>query len=215
MFLDALSDAGSQMTGTLAYVAQAFGDNWRTGLAAPLDRPAAVLCCGGRRGPRPGARGPTAESRVGYRRARFLSANEKIFLRTLAGPIGRRSGISNPQTMVAWENLSAAASWITPRKSEEVQLLEDPRPHGLAHVASRKRPSLSQHDPWPRSAKRSAATTPEGQPPTIRTSVVESIRSRNARGWIRFPHEARLRTGPVSGERGGRTSRGNSEASHE
>jgi hypothetical protein len=28
VFLDALSDAWSQMTGTLAYVAQAFGENW-------------------------------------------------------------------------------------------------------------------------------------------------------------------------------------------
>ena len=41
VFLDALSDAWSQMRGTLAYVAQAFGENWRTGLAALLERPAA------------------------------------------------------------------------------------------------------------------------------------------------------------------------------
>ena len=33
--------------------------------------------------------GLTAENRVGYRRARFLSANEKIFLRTLDAALGR------------------------------------------------------------------------------------------------------------------------------
>ena len=43
VFLDALSDAWGQMTGTLAYVAQAFGENWRTGLAALLDRPTALF----------------------------------------------------------------------------------------------------------------------------------------------------------------------------
>ena len=43
VFLDALSDAWGQMTGTLAFVAQAFGENWRTGLAALLDRPAALF----------------------------------------------------------------------------------------------------------------------------------------------------------------------------
>ena len=90
VFLDALSDAWSQMTGTLAYVAQAFGENWRTGLAALLERPAAlfyvvgvvavlVLVLSGL----------TAGSRVGYRRGRFLSANEKIFLRTLDAALGR------------------------------------------------------------------------------------------------------------------------------
>ncbi len=84
VFLDALSDAWSQMTGTLAFVAQAFGENWQTGLAALLDRPTvlfylvavvAVLVLG--------FSGLTAGSRVGYRRGRFLSANEKMFLRTL------------------------------------------------------------------------------------------------------------------------------------
>ena len=78
------------MTGTLAYVAQAFGENWRTGLAALLDRPAALfyvvgvfavlaLTFGGL----------TVGSRSGYQRGRFLSANEKIFLRTLDAALGR------------------------------------------------------------------------------------------------------------------------------
>ncbi len=89
VFLDALSDASSQMTGTLAFVAQAFGENWRTGLAALLDRPTvlfylvavvAVLVLG--------FSGLTAGSRVGYRRGRFLSANEKMFLRTLDAALG-------------------------------------------------------------------------------------------------------------------------------
>ena len=43
VFLDALSDAWGQMMGTLAFVAQAFGENWRTGLAALIDRPAALF----------------------------------------------------------------------------------------------------------------------------------------------------------------------------
>ncbi len=43
VFLDALSDARRQMTGMLAYVAQAFGENWRTGLAALLERPVALF----------------------------------------------------------------------------------------------------------------------------------------------------------------------------
>src|SRR5271155_4426101 len=43
VFLDALSDAWGQMTQTLAFIARAFGENWRTGLAAILDRPAALL----------------------------------------------------------------------------------------------------------------------------------------------------------------------------
>jgi Protein of unknown function (DUF2726) len=34
VFLDVLSDAWGQMTGTLSFVARAFGENWRTGLAA-------------------------------------------------------------------------------------------------------------------------------------------------------------------------------------
>ena len=43
VFLDALSDAWGQMTGTEAFIAQAFGENWRAGLAALLDRPAALF----------------------------------------------------------------------------------------------------------------------------------------------------------------------------
>ncbi len=89
VFLDALSDAWSEMTGTLAFVAQAFGENWRTGLAALLDRPAvlfyvvgivAVLALT--------FSGLTVGSRLGYQRGRFLSANEKIFLRTLDVALG-------------------------------------------------------------------------------------------------------------------------------
>ncbi len=89
VFLDALSDAWSEMTGTLAFVAQAFGENWRTGLAALLDRPAvlfyvvgivAVLALT--------FSGLTVGSGLGYQRGRFLSANEKIFLRTLDVALG-------------------------------------------------------------------------------------------------------------------------------
>ncbi len=84
VFLDALSDAWSQMTGTLAFVAQAFAENWRTGLAALLDRPAALFYVVGVVAVLVLAfSGLTVGSRVGYRRGRFLSANEKIFLRTL------------------------------------------------------------------------------------------------------------------------------------
>ena len=68
VFLDALSDAWSQMTGTLAYVAQAFGENWRTGLAALLDRPAALFYVVGVVAVLALAlSGLTAENRVGYR----------------------------------------------------------------------------------------------------------------------------------------------------
>ena len=90
VFLDALSDAWSQMTGTLAFVAQAFGENWRTGLAALLDRPAALFYVVGVVAVLALAfSGLTVGSRVGYRRGRFLSANEKIFLRTLDAALGR------------------------------------------------------------------------------------------------------------------------------
>ena len=90
VFPDALSDAWGQVTGTLAFVAQAFGENWQTGLAALLDRPTvlfylvavvAVLVLA--------FSGLTAGSRVGYRRGRFLSVNEKMFLRTLDAALGR------------------------------------------------------------------------------------------------------------------------------
>ena len=78
------------MTGTLAFVAQAFGENWRTGLAALLDRPAALFYVVGVVAVLVLAlSGLTVGSRVGYRRGRFLSANEKIFLRTLDAALGR------------------------------------------------------------------------------------------------------------------------------
>ena len=81
VFLDALSDAWGQMTGTLAFIAQAFGENWRTGLAALLDRPAALFYVVGAVAVLVLAlSGLTVGSRIGYRRGRFLSANEKIFL---------------------------------------------------------------------------------------------------------------------------------------
>ena len=90
VFLDALSAAWSQMTGTLAYVAQAFGENWRIGLATLLARPAALFYVVGVVAVLALVlRGLTAENRVGYRRGRFLSANEKIFLRTLDAALGR------------------------------------------------------------------------------------------------------------------------------
>ncbi len=89
VFLDALSDAWGQVTGTLAFVAQAFGENWRTGLAAVLDRPAALFYVVGAVAVLVLAlSGLTAGSRIGYRRGRFLSANEKIFLRTLDAALG-------------------------------------------------------------------------------------------------------------------------------
>lgn len=90
VFLDALSDAWGQMTGTLAFVAQAFGENWRTGLAALLDRPTALFYVVGVVAVLVLAfSGLTVGSRVGYQRGRFLSANEKSFLRTLDAALGR------------------------------------------------------------------------------------------------------------------------------
>ena len=89
-FLDALSDAASQMTETLASVVHTFGAGWVRGLEALLDRPAAlfylvafyavvVFIVGGLRG----------AGRAGYRRGRFLTANEKSFLMTLDAALGR------------------------------------------------------------------------------------------------------------------------------
>ena len=89
VFLDALSDASAQMTGTLAFVAHAFGAGWEKGFEALLDRPAAlfylaafvviaVFLLGGL---------PSA-SRAGYQRGRFLTANEKSFLLTLDAALG-------------------------------------------------------------------------------------------------------------------------------
>jgi len=89
VFLDALSDAWGQMTGTFAFVAPAFGQNWRTGLAALLARPAALFYVVGVVAVLALAlSGLTVRRRVGYRRGRFLSANEKIFLRTLDAALG-------------------------------------------------------------------------------------------------------------------------------
>jgi hypothetical protein len=89
VFLDALSDASAQMTGTLALVGHAFGAGWGKGLDALFDRPAAlfylaafvaitVFLLGGLR----------ATSRSGYHRGRFLTANEKSFLMTLDAALG-------------------------------------------------------------------------------------------------------------------------------
>ncbi len=90
VFLDALLDAWSQMTGTLAFIARAFAENWRTGLAALLNRPAALFYVVGVVAVLVLAfSGLMVGSRVGYRRGRFLSANEKSFLRTLDAALGR------------------------------------------------------------------------------------------------------------------------------
>ena len=78
------------MKGTLAYVAQAFGENWRTGLAALPERPAALFYVVGVVAVLALVlRGLTAENRVGYRRARFLSAHAQSVLRTLDAALGR------------------------------------------------------------------------------------------------------------------------------
>jgi len=90
LFLDALSDAWGQMTGTLAFVAAAFEENWGTGLVALLDRPVALFYVVGIFAVVVVAFGGLmAESRVGYRRGRFLSANEKSFLLALDAALGR------------------------------------------------------------------------------------------------------------------------------
>jgi hypothetical protein len=88
VFLDALSDAWGQMTETLAFIARAFGENWRSGLAALLERPTALFYIVGVAVLALVLRGLTAENRVGYRRTRFLSTNEKSFLRTLDAALG-------------------------------------------------------------------------------------------------------------------------------
>ena len=90
VFLDALSDAWGQMAGMLSCVAQAFAENRRTGLAALLERPAALFYVVGVVAVLVLAfSGLMIGSRVGYRRGRFLSANEKSFLRTLDAALGR------------------------------------------------------------------------------------------------------------------------------
>ncbi len=89
VFLDALPDAWGQMTGTLAFVARAFGENWRTGLAALLDRPTALFYVVGVVAFLALTfNGLTVGRRIGYQRGRFLSANEKSFLRTLDAALG-------------------------------------------------------------------------------------------------------------------------------
>jgi hypothetical protein len=46
LFIDIMSDAGTQMTTTLAYVARAFGADWRSGLGALFERPTALFYLG-------------------------------------------------------------------------------------------------------------------------------------------------------------------------
>ena len=93
VFLDALDDAWDEIARTLGGVARAFGGEWRTGLAALANRPAvliyvvyvvaavAVLVLF--------LNGLAVGNRVGYQRGRFLTANEKSFLRTLDAALGR------------------------------------------------------------------------------------------------------------------------------
>lgn len=90
LFLDALSDAWDQMTATLAYVVSAFSADWRSGFAALMNRPSALFYVAALAAVivvRLGGLG--RNGRAGYRRGRFLSANEKSFLRTLDVAIGR------------------------------------------------------------------------------------------------------------------------------
>jgi hypothetical protein len=90
VFLDALADAWGQMTGTLNAVAQAFEENWQAGFAALVDRPAALIYVVAAVAALVLAMsGLGVGSRVGYRRGRFLSANEKSFLITLDAALGR------------------------------------------------------------------------------------------------------------------------------
>jgi hypothetical protein len=90
VFLDALMDAWGQMTATLSAVAQAFGENWRAGFAALVDRPAALIYLVAAVAVLVLAMsGLSVGSRVGYRRGRFLSGNEKSFLIALDAALGR------------------------------------------------------------------------------------------------------------------------------
>ena len=90
LFLDALSNAAAQMTGTLTSVAHAFTAGWGRGLESLLASPAAlfylaafvavvVFIMGGLRG----------AGRAAYRRGRFLTTNEKSFLMTLDAALGQ------------------------------------------------------------------------------------------------------------------------------
>jgi hypothetical protein len=90
LFLDALSDAWRVMTETLATVASAFDHSWGAGFRALLDRPAALLYAIGALALLVLAfSGIIVGSRIGYQRGRFLSANEKIFLRALDAALGQ------------------------------------------------------------------------------------------------------------------------------
>jgi very-short-patch-repair endonuclease len=90
LFIDAMSDAWTQMTTTLAYVARAFGADWRSGLGALFDRPTALFYLAALVAVVVFALGGLGRNgRAGYQRGRFLSVNEKSFLRTLDVAIGR------------------------------------------------------------------------------------------------------------------------------
>ncbi len=89
LFLSALQDASNQMTETLAFVGHAFGDDWRAGFGALWERPAALFYLAAFTAVLAFALGLNRARRVGYRRGRFLSANEKAFLRTLDAALGQ------------------------------------------------------------------------------------------------------------------------------
>jgi hypothetical protein len=89
LFLDALSDAWDQMTATLGYVARAFDADWRSGFGALIDRPSALLYVATLAAVVViGLGGLGRSGRVGYRRGRFLTANEKSFLHALDIALG-------------------------------------------------------------------------------------------------------------------------------
>jgi hypothetical protein len=90
MLLDALMDAWGQMTGMLNAIARAFGENWQAGFGALIHSPAALICVVAAVAVLVLAMsGLSVGSRVGYRRGRFLSANEKSFLIALDAALGR------------------------------------------------------------------------------------------------------------------------------
>ena len=146
VFLDALSDAWGQMTGTLAFVAQAFGENWRTGLAALLDRPTALFYVVGVVAVLVLAfSGLTVGSRIGYQRGRFLSANEKSFLRTLDAALGRNyrafaqvrlAELANPADSA---NVAPSPPGPQRRHGEERRLRGLRRPHSRSGRRDRGR----------------------------------------------------------------------------
>lgn len=89
LFLSALRDAWGQMRDTLAYVGRAFAEDWRAGFGALWDRPAALFYLAAFVAILVFAFGLSGAGRVGYRRGRFLSANEKSFLRALDAALGQ------------------------------------------------------------------------------------------------------------------------------